>query len=37
LIQNDEIEQVIFACFDTEVDAAYRRAYAQQNALGLGI
>ena len=37
LIQNDDLEQVIFACFDTEVDAAYRRAYAQQNALGLGI
>ena len=37
LIQNDEIEQVIFACFDTEVDAAYRRAYAQQHAPGLGI
>ena len=37
LIQNDDLEQVIFACFDTEVDAAYRRAYAQQHAPGLGI
>jgi len=37
LIQNDEIEQVVFACFDTEVDAAYRRAYAKQRELGLGI
>lgn len=37
LIQNDEIEQVTFACFDTEVFAAYRRAYAQQRESGLGI
>jgi len=37
LIQNDEIEQVIFACFDTEVDAAYRRAYARQQESGLKI
>jgi hypothetical protein len=28
---------VVFACFDTEVDAAYRRAYAKQRELGLGI
>jgi O-acetyl-ADP-ribose deacetylase (regulator of RNase III) len=28
LIQNDEMEEVIFACFDTEVYAAYRREYA---------
>lgn len=37
LIQNDEIEKVIFACFDTEVHAAYRRAYAKQRESGLGI
>jgi O-acetyl-ADP-ribose deacetylase (regulator of RNase III) len=37
LIQNDEIEKVIFACFDTEVYAAYRRVYAQQRESGLGI
>jgi O-acetyl-ADP-ribose deacetylase (regulator of RNase III) len=29
LIQNDEMEEVIFACFDTEVYAAYRREYAK--------
>jgi len=37
LIQNDDLEEVTFACFDTEVYAAYRRAYAQQRDSGLGI
>jgi len=37
LIQNDELEKVIFACFGTEVEAAYRHAYARQRETGLGI
>ena len=37
LIQNDEVEKVIFACFDTDVHAAYLRAYAKQRESGLGI
>lgn len=35
LIQNDEMEEVIFACFDTEVYAAYRRKYAKHRESGL--
>jgi len=36
LIQNDEIEKVLFACFDTEVYAAYLRAHAKQRESDLG-
>jgi hypothetical protein len=37
LIQNDEIQEVTFACFDAEVYAAYLRAYAKQRESGLEI
>jgi O-acetyl-ADP-ribose deacetylase (regulator of RNase III) len=37
LIQNDELQEVTFACFDTEVYAAYQRAYNKHRESGLGM